>query len=332
MNEEIRSAQDGGAVAERSVKRRFNLAALLQGYGVLSSLAVMFIVLSFVSEPFFSSRNILNILDQNSMIGLIAIGGTLVIIGGGFDLSAGSVFAMAAVLSAMVAEAGSPEFAILVGVGAGLAAGVLNGVLVTVGRINSFIATLATAIVLRGVTRIITGGSIVSVFDESFTIIGRERLLGVKYPIWLFALVAVVTTLLMRRTVFGRYVYAVGGNASAARLSGIRVGLIRVSTFAISGMLAGLAGVIQASKVASGSANTGEGLALEAIAAIVIGGTSIMGGRGAVWRSISGVLLLALIGNGFNLLSLPSTYQSVFSGVVIIFAVGLDALARRGEN
>ncbi len=304
--------------------------ARVRDYGIVIGFVVLFVTLSATSEAFLTTRNLLNVLDQSAAVGIIACGATLVIIAGGFDLSVGATFAVSGVVAALVANEAD---AVLPGILAGLAMGVLfglfNAVLVTVGRINAFVATLASSIMLRGVGLLLTSGMIVTVPLMGFSTIGQSRLLGVKYSVWLLVAFIAFTWFLLARTTFGRYVYAVGGNPEAARLSGLRVEVIRGATFVISGLSAGLAGVIVASRTSSAQADAGVGLELSAIAAAVIGGTSIMGGEGAIWRTALGVLLLAMITNGSNLLNFDPTYQQILTGAIIVAAVSVDAWSRR---
>lgn len=298
-------------------------------YGIVVGFVVLFVTLCVASDEFLTVTNLLNILDQNAAPGIIACAGTLVIIAGGFDLSVGAVFALAGVIAAEAAAGMPPGFALALGALAGLVLGACNGVLTTVVRINSFIATLASSIIIRGVAILITGGFLVDVGAEGFTTFGRGMVGEVSYAVILWAVIAIACTVLLTRTTFGRHVYAAGGNAEAARFSGVSVGRVRATTFVLSGLAAGIAGVLVASRVATGQADTGEGLELTVIAAIVVGGTSINGGEGAIWRTILGILFLALIGNGMNLLSIDPRYQQLVEGTIILAAVGVDALARR---
>jgi ribose transport system permease protein len=210
-----------------------------------------------------------------------------------------------------------------------LALGLFNGVLVSGFQINPFVATLSTGMMIRGLAVVITGGFLVTVKDRGYTLIGRQSLLGVKYSVWIFAAVVAITWFVLARTTLGRHVYAVGGNAEAARLSGIRVGWVKTLTFAISGAAAGLAGLIASSRVSTGQADAGSLIELTAIAAVVIGGTSIAGGEGTIWRTVIGVLLLALIGNGFNMLSVEPFYQDIVKGAIIVVSVAVDAWSKR---
>jgi ribose transport system permease protein len=288
----------------------------------------LFIALSIASSSFLTSLNIRNILDQNSAVGIIACGETLVIISGSFDLSVGAIYAFAGLVAVLVSNDLGPLPGMLIAILSGIGLGVANGVLVVVGRVHSFIATLASQYVFNGLALVISGGLIVQATSPSFVNLGQNSGLGVNYTIWSFLGVALIAGLLLQRTPWGRYVFAVGGNLEAARLSGIRVGLIRGSVFALSGGTAAFAGVVAASRVGTAQAGTGTGLELAGIATTVLGGTSIFGGEGAIWRTILGVLLLAMIGNGFDLLSISATYQQIVEGVLIIFAVVIDAYTR----
>jgi ribose transport system permease protein len=304
--------------------------AVLRDYGIVLSFVTLFIALTLTSDVFFTSRNFLNILDQSAAVALMACGGTLVIIAGGFDLSVGAIFAVSGVVAAKLSGHMSPGLALTIGALAGLGIGVLNGLIATVGRINPLIGTLASSIIIRGLALVLTSGFLVSVSMTSFTKLGQGKPFGgIAWSIIIWAVFALACGFILSRTTLGRFIYAAGGNPEAARLSGIRVGVVRTITYAVSGLSAGLAGVIVTSRVATGQADAGTGIELSVIAAIVIGGTSIMGGEGAIWRTVLGVLLLALIGNGFNLLHVNPIYQQIFQGSIILSAVAVDAWARR---
>jgi ribose transport system permease protein len=300
----------------------------VRDYVVVGVLVALFVTLSVASDAFLTSSNLLTIVEQVAVVGIVACGMTIVLIAGGFDLSVGAIYAVAGIVAAKLAPSLGAPAALLAGALSGAVLGGLNGLLVTVGRINSFIATIASAIVIRGIAVAITGGFLVSVSEPSFQALGNDEILGVNCSIWAFAVFAALCALLLSRTLFGRLVYAVGGNPEAARMSGVRVGLIRAATFSISGFAAGLAGIIAASRVAQGQADVGATLPLDAIAAVAIGGTSIMGGEGAVWRTVVGVLLLELMTNGFTLLGVETAYRSIAIAVFIIAAVGADSLLR----
>jgi ribose transport system permease protein len=313
------------AVAPVARRRRVEV----RDFGIVIAFLALCVGLALATDTFFTDRNILNILDQSAPVGIIACAITICMVAGIFDLSTGAVFAVSAVVATKVASSTDPYLGLVVGALTGLLLGIVNGVLIHFTRINSFIGTLATSIVYRGVAILVTGGLIVTVTDPAFSKPGTEELLNAKYSVWVLLIFFVFTAFLLARTTFGRYVYAVGGNEEAARLSGIRVGLVRGACYALSGFAAGLAGVLAASRTSSAQADLGMGLELSAIAAAVVGGTSILGGEGAVWRGVLGVLTLAIIGNGFDLLGIDTTYQQLVQGILILLAVAADQLVRR---
>jgi ribose transport system permease protein len=253
-----------------------------------------------------------------------------VLVAGGIDLSVGAVYSLAGVTAAEVAQHTTPVVAILLGVAVGLAVGLVNGLVVTRLRINALIATLAMSFVVSGIGTLVTHGNLVVLFEHpEFGDLSRTLVLGAKSSIWIALVAVVVIGILLARTTAGRYMYASGGNAEAARLAGVRVDAIRVLAFVISGGAAGLAGVIDASRVLSAQASSGDTLAFTVLAGIVVGGTSIMGGEGAVWRTFLGVLFIALIGNGYDLLGLDPLYEQITLGVILLAAVGIDSWARQ---
>lgn len=319
-------------IARKTGGRKNLRFSTLRDYSIVATVVALLVVLSISSDVFLTSVNLLNILERSATIGVIAVGGTLVIIAGSFDLSVGAIFAVAGVVAVLVANEAGILAGYVAGVATGLIFGVANGMLVTYVRINSFLATLGTSIIIRGVALLLTGGFLALSSDPAFTILGRGSFLEVKYSSWLYVGFVALTWFILARTSFGRYIYAAGGNAEASRLSGVRVEVVRTATFAISGLAAGLAGAIVASRVSSGRADSGADLPLGAIAAIAVGGTSIFGGEGAIWRTVLGVFLLILIGNGFNLLNVNPTYQRVFQGTIILVAVGVDAWSRERRS
>ena len=300
----------------------------LRDYGIVVSFVALFVTLSLASDVFLTWANLTNILDQWAPIGIMACAATLVIVAGGFDLSVGAIFAVAGIVAAKVANTSSPTLGFLAALAVGLALGVGNGLLTTVGRINSFVGTLASSFMIRGFALVLSGGFLVTVDNPSFQTLGSGEFLGVTYPVYIFLAFALLTAFLLMYTTFGRYVYAAGGNPAAAWLSGVRVNRIRVATFALSGLSAALAGIIVSSRISTGQADAGIGIEFSVIAAVVIGGTSIYGGEGAIWRTILGVLFLAMIGNGFNLLDIDPTYQQIIQGAIILAAVAVDAWSR----
>jgi ribose transport system permease protein len=306
------------------------VTARLRGAGILIPFAALFLVLAVTSDSFATETNLLNILDQQTATLIIAAAGTLVLVAGGIDLSVGAIYALAGVTAAKLAQHGSPAPAIAAGVAIGLAVGVVNGVVATFFRINALIATLAMSFVISGIASLITHGNLVVLFEHpEFGDIARTHLLGVRSSTWIMLVAVVVIGVVLGRTVAGRYMYAAGGSAEAARLAGVRVNAVRVLAFSISGAAAGLAGVLDASRVLSAQSGSGEALAFTVLAGIVVGGTSILGGEGAVWRTFVGVLFIALVGNGFDLLGLDPLYEQITLGVIMLLAVGIDAWARQ---
>jgi ribose transport system permease protein len=297
--------------------------------GILLPFLALFAVLSATSGPFFTKVNLLNIVDQQSSTLIPAAAATLVLVSGGLDLSIGAVYALAGVTAAHFALVTNPVVAIFLALLVGLAVGVVNGVVVTVFRVNSLIATLASSYIVSGIASLATGGNIVTDFSKpSFGDLAQTTFLSVHTSTWVTLLVVLALGYLLARTTLGRYMYASGGNAEAARLAGVRVGQVRIIAFAISGTAAALGGVIDASRVLSAQSSAGSTLAFTVLAGIVVGGTSILGGQGAIWRSVVGVLFIALVGNGFDLLGFNPLYEQVALGILLILAVGLDAWTR----
>jgi len=306
------------------------IRALLTRYGILLAFIILIIGVGIGNERFLTTRNWSNLLDQAAPLALIACGVTVCVIAGIFDLSTGSMLAVAAIVAAEVAQT-DPWLGVVVGVLVGGLLGLVNAGIMAVTGVNSFIGTLSTAFVFRGIAFMVTGGALVQVTNESFRTIGVEKFLGLKWAVWLFFLVAVILGVTLARTTVGRAVYAVGGNLEAARLVGIRVSRIQAMAYVISGLCAGLAGVITASKIGSASTELGIGIELRAITAAIVGGTSIFGGEGAIWRAVVGVMFLQSIGNAFILLGIDSQYETFAQGILILGAVSLDQLARRSR-
>ncbi len=309
---------------------RFALPTMrrVQDYAVVGIFLLLFIVLSLWTSAFFTKTNIVNVLDQNAAIGVLALGETFTIISGNFDLSIGSVYSLAGIVGIMLTPILGAALACIIAVLCGAVLGIMNGGLVVFGRVHSFIATLATQYVIYGLALVVTGGIIIQDTNPGFLVVGQGSGGGMEWAVWIMLGLAIVTGVFLARSVFGRYVYAVGGNREAARLSGVRIGTVVIAAFAISGTMAAIGGILAASLVGTAQAGTGTGLVLPAIASVIIGGTSIFGGEGAIWRTVLGVLLFAMIGNGFALLSLNATYQEIVEGALIIVAVVADAWAR----
>jgi ribose transport system permease protein len=298
--------------------------------GIAIPFLIAFIALSVASPSFLRFQNIANILDQQAGIIIVACAGTLVLIAGGIDLSIGAIYGLAAATSLNVASSVSTPAGIVAGLAVGFAVGLSNGVITTRFRVNPLIGTLAMSFVVSGIAAIVTQGNLVVAFDHpDFQLFAATNIGGVTSAAWMMIATAIAATILLSRTTFGRYVYATGGNAEAARIGGVRVNGIRIATFALSGMAAGLAGVIDASRVLSAQASSGQFLTFTVLTGIIVGGTSILGGEGSMQRTVLGCLFVALVANGFNLLGLDPFYQQITLGVILLLAVGLDAWTRR---
>ncbi len=298
--------------------------------GILIPFVIVFVVLALISPPFLRFQNLANILDQQSGIIIVAAAGTLVLIAGGIDLSVGALYGLAGATAAQLAVSFGPPVGILAALGVGLAVGLANGVVVTKFRINPLIGTLAMSFVVGGIGAIATQGNLIVVLDHpEFQTFASTRILGITSAAWMMIGLAIAGVILLSRTTFGRYVYATGGNAEAARLGGVRIDTVRIATYALSGMAAALAGTIDASRTLSAQASAGSFLTFTVLTGIIVGGTSILGGEGSVHRTVVGCLFVALVANGFNLLGFDPFYQQVTLGVILLLAVGTDAWSRR---
>ncbi len=323
--------------SERRV--RAALARYADQLGPLVTLIVLVGVLAMLSPRFLTAENLLNVGRQVAALGVVAVGETIIIIAAGIDLSVGSVAALAGVVTAVSMKAGLPvSAAILAGIGVGGLAGALNGLITTLARMPSFVVTLGMMMVCRGAALQVAGRVTVSGLPDRFGALDRPLPLGIAGhsiaipPVLIvFALVAVLMTVLLRQTRTGRWAYAIGGNAEAARLAGVPVGGATVLYFALGGLLTGLAGVMLATRLNVASPTAAELYELRAIAATVIGGASLMGGRGGVGGTVVGVLIMALLLNGLDLLNKPPDWQLIAVGATIIVAVFLDHLRRRGR-
>lgn len=305
-------------------------ALVIRQTGILIPFLFTFVALSVISPSFFRFQNLTNILDQQAGIIIVASAGTLVLIAGGIDLSIGAIYGLAGAVSAQVATSVSSPVGILSGLGLGLLVGLVNGLVVTRFRINALIGTLAMSFVVSGIGAVLTKGNLVVAFDHpDFQQFAATRILGITSAAWMMVIIVIAVGILLSRTTFGRYVYATGGNTEAARLGGVRVNSIRVATFALSGVAAAMAGVLDASRVLSAQASSGQFLTFTVLTGIIVGGTSIMGGEGSIRRTVIGCLFVALVANGFNLLGLDPFYQQITLGVILLLAVGIDAWSRR---
>lgn len=287
------------------------------------------VVVSFLNPNFFTVDNLLNILRQTSVNAIIAVGMTLVILTAGIDLSVGSVLALCGAFAATLVAMEVPVLiAVPTALLAGATLGAISGIIIAKGKVQAFIATLVTMTLLRGVTMVYTDGRPISTgftdTADTFAWFGTGYALGIPVPVWLMVVVFAGAWYLLNHTRFGRYVYAVGGNESATRLSGINVDRVKIGVYAICGLLAALAGIIVTSRLSSAQPTAGMGYELDAIAAVVLGGTSLMGGKGRIMGTLIGALIIGFLNNALNLLDVSSYYQMIAKAVVILLAVLVD--------
>jgi ribose transport system permease protein len=294
------------------------------------SLIVLFVALAVASPHFLTETNLSSVVRQTAVINIMALGMTMIIVTGGIDLSVGSILAMGGLLGTMAMEKGAPIPAgVAIGVATGLACGLLNGVLITRLKIAPFIVTLGTLGIFRGLTLIISNGLPVHRIPSSFSFLGEGNVLGAPFVLWILAGCAVVTHLILERTRLGRYAFSIGSNVEAAVYAGIPVAFHTTAVYAIAGMLTGLAGMIEASRLMTGQPTAGQGYELQAIAAVVIGGGSLHGGEGGVAGTLIGALIMGLLSNGSDLLGVSPYLQQAIIGAVIILAVAVDELRKR---
>ena len=298
--------------------------------GTLVGLCLLSALLSILSPHFLSVSNLRNVLEQTAINAVVAVGMTFVIISGGIDLSVGSIVACSGVLLASALAAGAPApAAIAAGLAAGAACGLANGLLVTRGRLPPFIATLGMMSVARGAALVFTEGRPISGFDAGFRSLATGRVLGLPTPVLAVAVTYLAAYLLLTRTRFGRYVYAIGGNEEATRLSGVAVRFHKTAVYVLCGTTSAIAAVLLTARLNSAQPIAGMMYELDAIAATVIGGTSLLGGTGSLGGTLVGALIMGVLRNGLNLLGVSSYLQQIVIGAVIIVAVLVDSLLKR---
>lgn len=324
-------------------KSKKNIGALIGEYGAFIALVFLVIVISIVSPEFRTASNFLNLLRQASFNGLIAFGMTCVILSDGIDLSVGSTFALSAIICAELIVSGVPTgLAMLISLVVGTALGVISGVLVTKGRLQPFIATLITMTAYRGLSMIITDGKPISRLVASieteggqflFKAVGKGNLefgpetnpwFSIPIPVIILLIALAIFWFVLHKTTFGRKIYATGSNAKCANLVGVNTSKTKIAVYAISGFMAALAGLIMISRLDSAQPTLGDGFELDAIAAVALGGTSMSGGRGKIIGTFAGVLIIAVLNNGLNILGVGSYYQEVIKAIVILVAVLSD--------
>ncbi|WP_273836304.1 ABC transporter permease [Guptibacillus sedimenti] len=323
-NSLIESQSSAGINSKQSKK-----AILAKMYALLG-LIIMSVILSIASPYFLTTDNLLTIALETSIIAILALGQVYVIISAGIDLSVGSTLALAGVISSQLLLAGWPTpVALLAGILAGGFLGLINGFVITKGKMPPFIVTLGMMGVARGLALVLTDGLPVSGLPESFTNLGNGRILNIPIPVIFLVIVAVIAAFILSKTIFGRYVYSIGSNEEAAQLSGINVNFHKMMIYVVCGLFAGLAGVLMSARLVSAQPSAGMGYELDAIAAVVIGGASLMGGIGTVGGTIIGAFIMGVLRNGLNLLNVSPFWQQIAIGIVIVLAVYLDQIRRK---
>lgn len=306
-----------------------NLKSMLVKYRSVIGLILFSLIISMLNDRFLTMSNILNVLRQTSINSIIAAGMTFVILTGGIDLSIGSTLAFTGATSAFMIFSGvHPLLAVIFALALGMGIGMMNGVIISKGRLQPFIVTLATMTILRGATMVFTNGKPISTgyeaYGELFNKIGEGYFLNIPNPVLIMIVIFSFGYFILKNTTFGRYVYALGGNEDATQLSGINVDRIKIFVYGINGLLAALAGIIITSRLSSAQPTAGSGYELDAIAAVVLGGTSLAGGVGSILGTIVGALIIGILNNALNLMNVSSYYQLLLKGLVILIAVLLD--------
>lgn len=314
---------------------RFNdkqINNFINKFGALFALFLLMLLITILNPNFMTMNNLMNLLRQVSINGFIAFGMTFVIITSGIDLSVGSSLALSgAVVAGLMVSGINPIVAMLAGLLLGALLGIFNGVLISRGKLAPFIATLATMSIYRGITLVLTGGNPVTASGDNplFEFIGRGYILGIPFPVILLFVTLIILYFVLHRTAFGKKAFAVGGNEKAAKIAGVKIGKIKLYVYTISGILSAISGIILASRLSSAQPTAGTTFEMDAIAAVVLGGTSMSGGRGSIVGTLIGALIIGTLNNGLNLLGVSSFYQQIMKGVVIILAVLVD---RKRDN
>jgi ribose/xylose/arabinose/galactoside ABC-type transport system permease subunit len=314
--------------------RRLDLAALVKGYGLVWVLVALCGIATWLSPSFLNGMNMLNVLRQISLLGIVGVGMTFVIITRGIDLSVGSMVGLIAVCTALMLTHGYPV-AVVVAAALllGIVLGVLNGLGISLGRLPAFIMTLGTMVMFRGLALSLANGEPINVGDVAgFSFFGTGYIGGVPVPVYVFAITLLLAFFVLRYTSFGRQVYAVGSNAEAAHLAGINVKLVTFAVYVIAGLAASITSTIYVSRLTVGEPTAGTGLELEAIAVVVIGGTSLFGGEGGVIGTLLGAAIIAVLANVLNLLGISPFTQQIIKGAIIIAAVLFEAYRRKGQR
>ena len=306
------------------------LLELSKKYGIAVITISLFLILSLTTEGFFTERNIRNLLDQQSTILIAASFMTIVIISGNFDISISAIFVVAPLFALNIENAtGNIILSVLGGVGLGVILGSFNALVVTYFKVNSFIATLATSFMFFGFGYLISDRSLMRPVTDSYQQIARTKIFDITSATWISLVVVIFASILLTRTRFGRNVFATGGNQEAARLAGINVPQVQAITFILLGAAAALAGIVNSSRSISAQPSDDFSFVFAVLTAVIVGGTSIMGGKGAIWRTVAAAFFLAFMNNGFNLLQVDPLWQRIILGLVIVIAVALDSWSQR---
>jgi ribose transport system permease protein len=323
------ASRPGSGNQVRSFFRRHG-ATILRTYGVIFALIVLVVFVTAKDSTFLTAANLRNVTSQWAPAGIMAVGITYVIIVGELDVSIAANFSLCAIVAAYLGSQGhAPALCFLAAIALGAVIGMLNGLLIVGAEINSFIATLGTSFALQSVGQIMTNNVPYTLSNPGFLTLGSGRFLTVPYTSWILFLFLVVGGLVLARTIYGQSVYAVGGNREVSRLTGIRVKTVTASTFAISGLCAGVAGALSSSLLGSAQANLDPSILFDVITIVILGGTSLTGGFGAMWRTAVGLAIIATIANAFNLLNVDPNYQAIAKGTILVVALALDSYGRR---
>jgi ribose transport system permease protein len=315
------------AISESKVQERSARAVvmgLLTRYPMVLALIILLIVTTILDGTFWTSANLQNLLSQNVGLMLCACGMTFVILAGGFDLSVGSVYAAGAMFYISFLGQLPAPVAVILSLLLGVAMGAVNGIIINVMRVNPFVATLGTSSIFIGLITIYAGATATFATSSSYLYLGTAKVVGIPLSGLVAIVILIISGFVLARSTYGRSVYAVGGNQEAARLSGIRVGVTSASTFMIIGIMAALGGVFTASQLGTASPNFVGNITLQSIAVVIVGGTALTGGEGAIWRTVVGLAIIAVIVNLFTALSFSPDLQTVFEGLIVILAVAMD--------
>lgn len=310
-----------------SLKRK----RFMEKYAILIAFLLLCMVISVLRPTFLTPSNLIIVLNQTSINGILAVGVTFVLITAGIDISIGSIVGLSGVVSAMVARSGMPIIlAFATGILTGFLVGAIIGLLVTKGKLAPYIVTLGFLTIIRGTAMLVSGGRPISGLSNDYGQLGNGNILGViPIPVIVFLICALIAHILLSNLVIGRHIYAVGGNGRAAETSGISQNKVKMFVHVASGTCAGIAGIILSSRIITGQPNAGEGYELDAIAAAVVGGTSLAGGTGGIPGTIIGALIIGVIANGLDLLGISSYWQDIVKGLIIVIAVLLDRNKKR---